>query len=50
MAARRKGHRRGRVRQSVLDRIGEVDRRDILHGLFDGADIEEITDEDLSAE
>jgi hypothetical protein len=50
MLARRKGHRGGRFGQSILDRIGKVDRRDILHRLFDGPDIEEIADEDFGAQ
>ena len=50
MLARGKGHRRRRVCQSVLNRIGKVDRRDVLCGLFDRPDIEEIADEDFSAE
>ena len=48
--ARRKRHRGGRVRQSVLDRIGKVDRRDTPGGLFDRADVEEVADNNFSAE
>ena len=50
MLARRKRHRGGRVCQSVLDRIGKVDRRDVFRGLFDRANVEEVADKDFSAE
>ena len=50
MLARRKRHRGRGVCQSVLDRIGKVDRRNILDGLFDRADVEEIADNNFSTE
>jgi hypothetical protein len=50
MLARRKRHRGGRVCQSVLHRIGKVDRRDPPGGLFDRADVEEVADNNFSAE
>jgi hypothetical protein len=43
--ARRERHRRGRVAQPVLYGVGEIDGRDVLHGVLDGADVKEVAGE-----
>jgi hypothetical protein len=50
MLARRKRHRGRGVRQPVLHRIGKIDRRDILRGLFERTGVEEIADKNFGAE
>src|ERR1700732_3165601 len=48
--ARRNGRGRSGIRQSILNRIGKIDRRNIFDGLLHGSDVKEITNEDFGAE
>jgi len=48
--ARCERHGRGRVEQSLLHRVGEIDRRHALRRTLDGANVEEVTFDQLGAE